>query len=121
MLITCYMALGDKDGVRRVAQRTLAAPRRLSRRKPTTVPPWQRCSRCLLALGETERAKEMARRAVLIDPDNLNMRYNMACDLVVNLRDFEARNRVPGPGIEEDGPGKPGVDEGRSRHGRAAL
>ena len=24
-----------------------------------------------------------------MDPDNLGMRYNLACDLIVNLRDFD--------------------------------
>ena len=43
-----------------------------------------------LALGETERAKEWAERALLLDPDNLNMRYNFACTLVLELHDFEA-------------------------------
>ena len=43
----------------------------------------------LLTLGEPERAKEWVRRAVLLDPDNLGMRYNLACDLIVNLRDYD--------------------------------
>ncbi len=41
---------------------------------------------CLLYLGEGDRAKEWAERAVLIDPDNLIMRYNLACDLAVEPR-----------------------------------
>jgi adenylate cyclase len=44
---------------------------------------------CLLVLDQPERAKEWARRAVLIDPDNMTMRYNLACDLIVNLKDFD--------------------------------
>ena len=35
----------------------------------------------LAALGETDRAREWMERAMLIDPDNLNMRYNFACML----------------------------------------
>jgi adenylate cyclase len=41
----------------------------------------------LATLGETERAKEWIERALLIDPDNLNMRYNFACVLVAHLRE----------------------------------
>lgn len=37
----------------------------------------------LAALGEVERAKEWAGRATLLDPENLNMRYNFACTLVI--------------------------------------
>ena len=42
----------------------------------------------LAALGEAERAKEWAERALLLDPDNLNLRYNFAC-AYVELREIE--------------------------------
>jgi adenylate cyclase len=44
----------------------------------------------LAFLGETERAREWIDRAVLIDPDNLNMRYNFACALCVRLDNPDA-------------------------------
>jgi adenylate cyclase len=44
----------------------------------------------LAALGETDRAKDWMQRALLIDPDNLNMRYNFACTLAAELGDREA-------------------------------
>ncbi len=44
----------------------------------------------LAALGEVERAKEWIERATLLDPDNLNMRYNFACTLVLDLHEFDA-------------------------------
>ena len=34
---------------------------------------------------------------MLIDPDNMIMRYNLACDLVINLRDFEMALDMLGP------------------------
>ena len=37
------------------------------------------------ALGEAERAKERMNRALLIDPDNWNMRYNFGCVLIISL------------------------------------
>jgi adenylate cyclase len=40
-------------------------------------------------LGETERAKEWIDRALLVDPDNLTMRYNFACILATRLNDIE--------------------------------
>jgi adenylate cyclase len=58
---------------------------------------------CLLGMGETERAKEWARRAVLIDPDNLIMRYNLACDLTINLRDFDTALEFLGPVLRKTG------------------
>jgi adenylate cyclase len=36
----------------------------------------------LVALGDLERAKEWARRGVLVDPTNLNMLYNIGCGLI---------------------------------------
>ena len=41
-------------------------------------------------LGEMEKTREWIDRALLIDPDNLNMRYNFACVLVDAMRDKEA-------------------------------
>jgi adenylate cyclase len=39
------------------------------------------------ALGEGERAKARMSRVLLIDPDNLDTRYNFACALSTNLND----------------------------------
>ena len=40
-------------------------------------------------LGEEEKTREWIDRALLIDPDNLNMRYNFACVLAGHLGDKE--------------------------------
>jgi adenylate cyclase len=39
-------------------------------------------------LGEKEKAREWIDRALLVDPDNLNMRYNFACVLSI-MRDTD--------------------------------
>jgi adenylate cyclase len=54
-------------------------------------------------LGEGERAKGWAKRAVLIDPDNMSMRYNLACDFVVELGDFDTALELLGPVCERMG------------------
>ena len=41
-------------------------------------------------LGEAERAKEWINRAMLIDPDNVNARYNFACALACYLGETDA-------------------------------
>ena len=56
----------------------------------------------LAALGETDRAKDWMRRALLIDPDNLLMRYNFACALATSLSDPEAALAMLGPALERD-------------------
>jgi adenylate cyclase len=42
----------------------------------------------LAALGEADRCREWIRRAMLIDPDNILMRYNFACALCRYLKDL---------------------------------
>lgn len=43
----------------------------------------------LTDLGEIEQAREWARRALLVDPDNLIMRYNLACAFASDLADTD--------------------------------
>ena len=42
----------------------------------------------LVTLGEAERAREWTERAMLLDPDNINLLYNLGCNMV-SLRDFD--------------------------------
>jgi adenylate cyclase len=39
--------------------------------------------------GQSERARDWTRRALLLDPDNLNMRYNLACTMLRQLGDTD--------------------------------
>ena len=48
----------------------------------------------LAVLGEKDRAKAWMERAMLIDPDNLKMRYNFACMLARYLGDKEGALRL---------------------------
>jgi adenylate cyclase len=45
------------------------------------------------ALGEVERSKEWMERALLVDPDNLSMRYNFACALAAFIGDKQGALR----------------------------
>jgi adenylate cyclase len=54
----------------------------------------------LAALGEAERAKEWAERALLLDPDNINLRYNFACSLITDLHDYDAALDLLAPRFE---------------------
>ena len=103
LLISCYNALGDTDSVRRVAQRTLARAEKAIALEADNGSAMAAVYTCLLELGEAERAKEWARRAVLIDPDNLIMRYNLACDLAFKLRDLDTALEFLGPVLKKTG------------------
>jgi adenylate cyclase len=50
----------------------------------------------LASLGRVERAKEWINRALLIDPDNMNMRYNFGCALTV-MGEIDAAIDILGP------------------------
>jgi adenylate cyclase len=54
----------------------------------------------LAVLGEAERAKDWIDRALLIDPDNMNARYNFACIMTTYLKDSDAALKLLGPVFE---------------------
>jgi adenylate cyclase len=57
----------------------------------------------LAVLGEAERAKAWAERAMLFDPNNMNMRYNFACAFASNLHEVDAALDLLGPVMEKTG------------------
>ena len=81
MLSTCYAALGNSQANRRAAEITVARAEKVLAQDQNngTVTGWG--VGALAILGEAERAKDWINRALLIDPDNIHMRYNFACAL----------------------------------------
>ena len=96
MQIGAYEALGDADGVRRAAQMTLERVEKVIARDPGNGAAMGFGVTALMALGETERAKTWIARALLIDPENLPMRYNFACALARG-RDADAAMELLAP------------------------
>ena len=84
-LVTCYRALGDVPRVRKAAETTVAQAEQVLAHDPSNGAAMSFRARGYAALGEMERAKEWMDRAMLIDPDNLNMRYNLACMIAVHF------------------------------------
>jgi adenylate cyclase len=68
---------------------TLERTEKIVARDPTNVSALAAGSGALIRLGDAQRAREWVQRALLLDPDNLNMRYNIACTLVVDFDDKE--------------------------------
>ncbi len=54
----------------------------------------------LAALGEEERARDWISRALAIDPDNMIMRYNLACCLSSQMSDADGALEMLGPYCE---------------------
>jgi len=99
MLLTCYAAVGDTQGVTRSAHIALARAERILAQDPNNGAAMGYGVAALACLGEADRAMEWINRALLIDPDNMNMRYNFACGLVV-LKKSEAAIEILGPVFE---------------------
>jgi len=89
MLIGCYVALGDRDAARRAAQVTLERAQKTLAQDPSNGAAMGFCCNALALLGQAESAKGWMSRALLIDPDNTNMRYNFACTLATSLKDVD--------------------------------
>ncbi|HKV96552.1 MAG TPA: TIR domain-containing protein [Gammaproteobacteria bacterium] len=90
MLISCFTAVGDAAGTRRAAELTLKRVETVLSHDPNNCTAVAYSVSALATLGEAARAKAGMERALLIDPDNFNMRYNFACTLSVRLKDKDA-------------------------------
>jgi adenylate cyclase len=103
MLVSCHTAIGDKEGARRAARRALERCEKIVAVEPDNGSAMGFAVGALAVLGEAERAKEWAERAILLDPDNVNLRYNFACTLITDLHDFDAALDLLAPRFESMG------------------
>jgi adenylate cyclase len=81
MLLTCYTAIRDSQAALRIARITVSRVEKMMAQDPNNATAMGSGAIALAALGEDERAREWINRALLIDPDNMNARYNFACSL----------------------------------------
>jgi adenylate cyclase len=97
MLTTCYAALGNSQAAQRAAKIAVARAEKVLAQDQNNgaVTGWG--VGALAILGETERAKEWINRALLIDPDNVHMRYNFACALARDTKGKETTLELLGP------------------------
>ena len=89
MLSTCYMAAGEKPKLREAATMMVKQAQLAVQQDPSNGAALGILAGGHAILGEKERAREAIERALLVDPDNLNMRYNFACVLSAGLGDKE--------------------------------
>jgi adenylate cyclase len=97
ILMSAYTVLGDVAGMRRAAQQVLKRADAILAHDMNNSMVAGYSAYALAALGEGERAKARMERALLIDPKNLNMRYNFACALCVYSKDKNASLEMLGP------------------------
>ena len=84
-----------------MAQITVARAQKALAQDPSNGAAMGFCCYALALLGQAERAKGWMSRALLIDPDNMNMRYNFACTLATQLNDADGAIALLGPLFEK--------------------
>lgn len=97
LLAVCYTALGDREAARRTARITVRRAEKALAQDQSNGAALGHGAYALACLGEAERAKEWIDRALLIDPDNLVVRYNLACTLTTQLGEIDAALDLLGP------------------------
>jgi adenylate cyclase len=101
MLVTCYTALGDISSAHRIARICLARCEAALAQDRSNGNAMGMGVSALAVLGEADRAREWVERALLLDPDNMVMRYNFACNIAVHLKDSDAALAMLGPVVEK--------------------
>ena len=89
MLFCCYNGVGDKENARRVAEITLERCKAAVAKDPANGLALAFGATSLMMFGDSERAREWAQRALLLDPDNLSMLYNLACAFACEAKDTD--------------------------------
>ena len=105
MLVTVYTALGKAEAAQRAAKITLERCEKVLAQDSSNGAALGHSAVALAMLGQRERAKERMERALLVDPDNLTMRYNFVCMLSNYLGDKDAALEILGPAFEQMGLG----------------
>ena len=90
VLVTCYQALGNDEGVQRCGRMMISESQKALAEDPSNGAALGIAAGGLAIGGEHERARAWIDRAMLLDPDNDNMRYNFACILACYMKDYEA-------------------------------
>jgi adenylate cyclase len=105
MLLSSYHAVGDEAGMRAAAARVLARVEKTLARDQVNLGSIGCAVGALIALGDAGRAKTLIDRSLLIDPDNLMMRYNFACGMSAFLGDADAAIELLRPAFDQMSPG----------------
>ncbi len=102
MLLTCYAATGNEQASLQTARTLLTRVEKMLVQDPNNATAMGSGALALGVLGQGERAREWINRALLMDPDNMNARYNFACSLTSLFRqpDLDAALELLAPVFE---------------------
>jgi adenylate cyclase len=82
MALQCHQALGDRDGLQRVAKLLLERAEKAIAADPGDGNAYSAGANALAFLEDAERAKAWVEHALLLEPDDMRMHYNLACALI---------------------------------------
>jgi adenylate cyclase len=82
MTMQCYEALGDVAGAQAAARESVARIEKAIAAEPDNGAILAFGAGALATLGELDRAKSWAEHALLLDPNDTTLRYNLACAMV---------------------------------------
>ena len=89
MLLTCFQALGANERKPEVARQMLERSERVLAQDSLNASALGVSAAALTILGDLDGAKSRIERAMVVDPDNINMPYNFACMLANWVGDVE--------------------------------
>ena len=93
MLMTCYQGDRDAEQLKRVARITIERVEKAISKDPSNAPALSTGASALALLGEDDRASDWIDRALLLAPDDIMMRYNLACALDPGSQEPRSRDR----------------------------
>jgi adenylate cyclase len=90
MLLTCFQAQGLRERMPDVARQMLERSERVLGDDSLNASALGVSAGAFAILGDLDRANERIQRAMVVDPDNINMPYNFACVLASWIGDIDA-------------------------------
>ena len=103
MLSAAYLARGDVERAGQCAKKVIEQVEGALARDPDNGAAIAFGALSFAALGELDTAREWIDRALLLDPDNLYMRYNLAWPLLAFFNDKEAALKMLEPALAKAG------------------
>ena len=103
MLAACHTAEGDRANVEKCARKIAEQVEKVLARDPDNGAALAFGALSFAVLGQRDRAREWIDRALLLDPDNLYMQYNLAWPLLTIWKDREAALEMLRPVLEKGG------------------
>jgi len=103
MLSALYLARGNLEAARACAANVIEQVQAALARNPDNGAALAYGVLSFAAVGNFERAREWMERALLLDPDNMYMRYNLAWPALAFFKDTELALQLLEPALEKGG------------------